>query len=56
MFNISAKTISMVIEIIIFIIKILVTKTCNGGRISQVLTNFIQNISALNSKHLLVIN
>ncbi len=26
------------------------TKICNGGRISYILTNFILNISALNSK------
>ncbi len=31
---------------------ILVTKICNGGRISYILANFIPNISALNSKHL----
>ncbi len=30
--------------------QILVTKLCNGGRISYILTNFIPNISALNSK------
>ncbi len=28
-----------------------VTKTCNGGRISHILTNFILNISTVNSKH-----
>ncbi len=31
--------------------QILVTKICNGGRISYILTNFIPNITALNSKH-----
>ncbi len=31
--------------------QILVTKIGNGGRISNILTNFIFNISALNSKH-----
>ncbi len=29
--------------------QILVTKTCNGGRISYILTKFIPNISALNT-------
>ncbi len=31
--------------------QILVTKICGGGRISHILTNFIPNISALNSEH-----
>ncbi len=35
--------------------QILVTNICDGGRISYILTNLIPNISALNSKHLLVI-
>ncbi len=29
--------------------QILVTKICDGGRISYIITNFIPNISALNS-------
>ncbi len=35
--------------------QILVIKTCNAGRISNIWTNFTLNISALNSKHSLVI-
>ncbi len=31
--------------------QILVTKIWNGGKISSILTNFIPNIRALNSKH-----
>ncbi len=31
--------------------QILVTNICTGGRISHILTNFFQNISALNNKH-----
>ncbi len=33
--------------------QILVTKICNRGRICEILTNFIPNMSALNSKHLI---
>ncbi len=33
--------------------QILVTKICNAGMISYIVTNFISNICALNSKHLL---
>ncbi len=29
----------------------LLPKICNGGRTAYILTNFIPNISALNSKH-----
>ncbi len=31
--------------------QILVTKICNEGRISYILTNFIPNISAMNIRH-----
>ncbi len=31
--------------------QVLVTKICRGGRNSYILTNFIPNFSALNSKH-----
>ncbi len=34
--------------------QILVIKICNGGRISYILKNFEQNISALNNKLLVI--
>ncbi len=34
--------------------QILVTQICEGGMVSYILTNFIPNLSALNSKPLLV--
>ncbi len=49
--------ISVIYRLILFIVtaecgyQVLVTKTCNGGRISYILTNFIPKLSVLKGKH-----
>ncbi len=52
--NISANSMYKYIISNEFGYQILVTKACNEGRISYILTNFILIISALNSRNLFV--